>query len=61
MLLQYKSRRQGYRDKGTRLSPCFLSFGKCLRYILCCLVVEGYMVFMEKVTQHSLNPVFISK
>jgi len=34
---------------------------RCLNYVLHFSVVEGCMVFMEKVTHCRLNPVFISK
>lgn len=33
---------------------------RCLNYVLRFLVLEGYTIFMEKVTHCSLNPVFIS-
>lgn len=33
---------------------------RCLNYVLRFLMLEGYTIFMEKVTHCSLNPVFIS-
>lgn len=43
------------------LLSSFLWEETCLYFVLRVLVVEGCMVFMEKVTHRSLNPVFISK
>lgn len=43
------------------LLSSFIWEERCFNYVLHFLVLEGYTIFMEKVTHCSLNPVFISK
>ena len=48
-------------DEVFSLLSSFLWEERCLNYVLRFLVVEGCMVFMEKVIHRSLNSVFISE